>query len=72
MNPYDQMKALREEISGLNDTIAVLRRSEQHAREKMNKIEKDHGAIAKALNILQIDVQRKKETLSELLKQENT
>lgn len=66
MNKFDPVKALKEEISGLNEVLKVLNIREKQAEEQLGLAEIELNAIRKLTGFAKIEIERKHKVLQEL------
>jgi hypothetical protein len=66
MSEFDPIKAAREELVGLHDVLAVMRRGERVAEEAMAAAESDLNAIRKLRGYAQLEVERLKARIASM------
>ena len=70
MVEFDDKRALREEIQGMNDVRNTLMVQERKAEEQLGLAEAQLNALRKLRGFLDIEMNRKREILSDLEKTE--
>jgi hypothetical protein len=63
---FDPIKAAREELSGLVDVLAVMRRSENAAEQAMARAENDLNAIRKLRGYCQVQIGMMQEAIASM------
>ena len=64
----DPIKAMREELQGLAEVNAALRKMVDHATDRIGQAEIELNAVLKIKGYLQIEIERKREILMSLEK----
>ncbi len=64
--PFDGMRALREEIAGLNDVRSAMLIRERAAQRQMAESEIEYQALAKLRGFVDAELARKREALASL------
>jgi hypothetical protein len=66
MVDYDPMRAIQQELEGLNQVSVSMRRRQSVAEEAIAKAENELNDINKVYGFLKIEIERKRTILSEL------
>jgi hypothetical protein len=66
MTTFDPAKALREEITGLSETQATLKKCEAALAIKLSEVEAERAAIINARGLIDAELARKREVLKTL------
>lgn len=64
--PFDEIKAIKEELSGVSDVIAVLAVRKQAAEQTMVEAEDEFNALTKLYHFAKEELDRKKKVLRRL------
>jgi hypothetical protein len=67
--PYDLEKALREEIAGLVDIHASLKKRTTALEQKMAEAEIEYNALSKLTGFASVELERKRTVLAGLIKE---
>jgi hypothetical protein len=71
MSDFDPIKALQEEITGLVSVSSSIAARSRVAEEAMSKAEQELNDVRKVLGYVQIELQRKRTVLAELIEQQS-
>jgi hypothetical protein len=66
MSEFDPIKAAREELSGLMDVLAIMRKGENNAEQAMAQAESDLYAIRKLRGYCLLEIDRLRERIASL------
>lgn len=64
--PFDALKAVREELTGMNDVLSTIRRREQHAEASISEAENELNAIRKLRGYCEAEIGRLRERARKL------
>lgn len=64
MTEFDAIKAAREELAGLTDVLATMRRSENNAEQAMARAENELNSIRKLRGYCQVQIGMMQETIA--------